>query len=253
MENSSVHRLVAAPVVAAGCTRWDWAETVDRASIPAIHGIDPWKAGARMGKYRDHRQPRSRGQAGYDGGEDFEPSYFQRRVDSTRQTTPAEAPISAAEDAELLWFNPAKGFGFARLGDGSNAFLHASRLQAAGYSDLSEGSHLTVRTEIGPKGPQVAEIVSVTMSGGPVAAHPIRPGSEPPVRADPEGPEHSGVVKRYDPIKGFGFVTMDEGDVFVHATVLTRCGMTTLGVGQNVLVRLGPGRKGIEVRSIRLR
>lgn len=206
-----------------------------------------------MGKYRDHRQPRSRGQAGYEGGEEPEPSYFQRRTAPAWQTTPAEAPGSAAEDAELLWFNAAKGFGFVRLGNGSNAFLHASRLQAAGYSDLSEGSRLTVRTESGPKGPQVAEVVSVTMSGGTSAGHPIHAGSEPPVRPDPEGPEHSGVVKRYDPIKGFGFITTDDGDVFVHATALTRSGMPALEAGQNVLIRLGPGRKGVEVRSIRPR
>ena len=206
-----------------------------------------------MGKYRDHRQPRSRGQAGYDGGGDSEPSYFQRRTAPAREAGLGEPPASAAEDAELLWFNPTKGFGFVRLSDGSDAFLHGSRLQAAGYGDLSEGSRLTVRMEIGPKGPQVAEVVSVTMSGGPTAGRPIRAGSEPPVRADPEGPEHSGVVKRYDPIKGFGFITTDDGDVFVHATALTRSGMPALEAGQNVLVRLGTGRKGVEVRSIRPR
>ncbi|MDN2579004.1 cold shock domain-containing protein [Aquibium sp. ELW1220] len=168
------------------------------------------------------------------------------------QTAPAETPVSAAEDAELLWFNAGRCFGFVKLSDGSSAYLHGSRLQAAGYSDLSEGSRLTVRTEIGLKGPQVAEVVSVTMGGGPVAGHAIRAGSEPPVRADPEGPEHSGVVKRYDPIKGFGFISTDNGDVFVHATALTRSGISTLAADQGVLVRLGPGRKGVEVRSIRL-
>ena len=229
------------------------AETVDRASIPAIHGVGSYVAGARMGRYRDHRQSRSGGVDGYRNDDDAEPSYFQQRTAPVWSTRTAEAPASAAEDAELLWFNDAKGFGFVRLGDGSDAFLHGSRLQAAGYSDLSEGSRLTVRMEIGPKGPQVAEVVSVTMGDGPTAGRPIRPGSKPPVRADPEGPEHRGVVKRYDPIKGFGFVTMDEGDVFVHATALTRCGMPTLEAGQNVLVRLGTGRKGIEVRSIRPR
>lgn len=195
-----------------------------------------------MGRYRDHRQSRSRSQDGYEGGEDSEPNFFQRRTAPARQTTPAEAPTSAAEDAELLWFNAAKGFGFVRLGDGSNAFLHTSRLQAAGYSDLSEGSRLKVRTEIGTKGPQVAEVLSVTMSGGPAAAHPIRAVAEAHQRSNPEDPEHIGVVKRYDAIKGFGFIATGDGDVFVHATALTRSGMPALEAGQNVLVGLGTGR-----------
>lgn len=206
-----------------------------------------------MGKYRDHRRPRGRGQAGYEGGDDSEPSFFQRRTAPAWQTRPAEAPTSAAEDAELLWFNAAKGFGFVRLSDGSDAFLHGSRLQAAGYSDLAEGSRLTVRTEIGTKGPQVAEILSVTADGGPVPKHSASSASQVPFQPDLEDPERTGVVKRYDPIKGFGFITIENADVFVHATALTRCGMSALESGQNVLVKLGPGRKGVEVRSIRPR
>jgi CspA family cold shock protein len=205
-----------------------------------------------MGKYRDHRQPRKRVYDPYQRDERPEPSYFERSVAPAPQPAFVDPTSRAAEDAELLWFNSSRCFGFVKLSDGSSAYLHASRLQAAGYNDLSEGSLLTVRTEIGTKGPQVAEVVSVTMSGGPVAGHPIRAGSEPPARTDPEGPEHIGVVKRYDPIKGFGFITTDDGDVFVHATALTRSGMSALEAGQNVLVRLGTGRKGVEVRSIRL-
>ncbi len=168
-------------------------------------------------------------------------------------TRTAEASASPAEDAELLWFNDAKGFGFVRLGDGSDAFLHGSRLQAAGYSDLSEGSRLRIRTEIGPKGPQVAEVLSVSLAAEAVRRQPVTPASEPPGRTDLKETESVGIVKRYDPIKGFGFITTDDGDVFVHATALTRSGMPSLEAGQNVLVRLGSGRKGVEVRSIRLR
>lgn len=205
-----------------------------------------------MGNYRNHRQPRGGGLDGYQSAEESEPSYFQRRT-TARPPRPTETPSGAADDAELLWFNAAKGFGFVRLSDGSDAFLHGSRLQAAGYSDLSEGARLTVRTEIGPKGPQVAEIVSVSVGGETEPRRPTNPASEPPLRPDMEEPESAGVVKRYDPIKGFGFITMKDGDVFVHATALTRSGISTLDVGQEVLVRSGQGRKGLEVRSIRLR
>jgi cold shock protein len=125
-----------------------------------------------MGKYRDHRQPRKRVYDPYQRDERPEPSYFERSAAPAPQPLLVEPTSLGAEDAELLWFNAGRCFGFVKLSDGSSAYLHGSRLQAAGYSDLSEGTRLTIRTEIGPKGPQVAEVVSVTMGGGSVAGIP---------------------------------------------------------------------------------
>ncbi|WP_352885386.1 cold shock domain-containing protein [Mesorhizobium sp. M1112] len=43
-----------------------------------------------------------------------------------------------------------------------------------------------------------------------------------------------------------------EKDVFVHASALTRSGLSVLVAGQKVFVEGGQGKKGWEVRSIRL-
>lgn len=45
-----------------------------------------------------------------------------------------------------------------------------------------------------------------------------------------------GTVKFYNETKGFGFIEPEAGgkDVFVHATALERCGLTTLSEGQKV-------------------
>ncbi|MBZ9603114.1 cold-shock protein [Phyllobacterium sp. KW56] len=66
--------------------------------------------------------------------------------------------------------------------------------------------------------------------------------------------ESAGTVKWYDPEKGFGFIAPDNGekDVFVHATALTGSGLSLLVEGQKVVVECGQGKKGLEVRSIRL-
>jgi CspA family cold shock protein len=66
--------------------------------------------------------------------------------------------------------------------------------------------------------------------------------------------ESEGTVKWYNPEKGFGFIAPDNGekDVFVHATALTRSGLSVLVEGQKVFVECGQGKKGLEVRSIRL-
>ena len=46
----------------------------------------------------------------------------------------------------------------------------------------------------------------------------------------------TGTVKFYNDQKGYGFIAPDNGgkDVFVHATALTRAGLTGLSEGQKV-------------------
>lgn len=46
----------------------------------------------------------------------------------------------------------------------------------------------------------------------------------------------TGTVKFYNDQKGYGFIAPDNGgkDVFVHATALTRAGLTGLTEGQKV-------------------
>jgi CspA family cold shock protein len=98
-----------------------------------------------MGKYRDHRERRGK-RHGNDQdaffGQASEPSYFQ------------DAPRieSDAIDAELLWFSASKGFGFVKLSDGAEAYLHIRVLEAVGLSDLSDGTHLKVIVEEAPRG-----------------------------------------------------------------------------------------------------
>jgi CspA family cold shock protein len=47
----------------------------------------------------------------------------------------------------------------------------------------------------------------------------------------------NGTVKFYNEMKGFGFISPDDGgpDAFVHATALERAGMRTLSEGQKVI------------------
>lgn len=56
----------------------------------------------------------------------------------------------------------------------------------------------------------------------------------------------TGTVKWFNPTKGFGFITPDEGgsDAFVHISAVERAGMHSLNEGQRVSYDLEPGRNG---------
>ncbi len=61
-----------------------------------------------------------------------------------------------------------------------------------------------------------------------------------------------GTVKWFDPGKGFGFITPEDGskDVFVHISAVERAGMTTLQEGQEISVEVEVGQKGPQVKEI---
>ena len=56
----------------------------------------------------------------------------------------------------------------------------------------------------------------------------------------------TGTVKWFNPVKGFGFITPDDGgsDAFVHISAVERAGLSTLNEGQQVTYELQPGRNG---------
>jgi CspA family cold shock protein len=58
----------------------------------------------------------------------------------------------------------------------------------------------------------------------------------------------SGTVKWFKADKGFGFITADdsEKDVFVHKSVLRRCGLDELEAGQRVQMKVQEVEKGRE-------
>jgi len=156
----------------------------------------------------------------------------------------------------VKWYNADKGFGFVELADGSgDAFLHVSVVERSGHGSIPPGATLEVRAGAGPKGPQVSEILSVDSSTAqqepPRRARPERPMYPP---ADQAAVEDSGTVKWYSAMKGFGFITSDQGgkDIFVHASVLERAGIAGLTEGQRVAVDVIDGRKGPEAAGLRL-
>ena len=62
------------------------------------------------------------------------------------------------------------------------------------------------------------------------------------------------VVKFFNDIRGYGFVTAEDlnEDVFVHSRVLNDCGFHSLMQGQKLLIRIDDSGRGPQVQTVRL-
>jgi CspA family cold shock protein len=200
------------------------------------------------------RNPRRPQRRGFDDDNYSPPDRFgstPRGSGPRFDASPAGPPVRGT----VKWYNPDKGFGFVGLVDGGDAFLHVSVVERSGNSTVPPGATLEVRIGTGQKGQQVTEILTVdTSTADQEPARRPRPERVPYQQADQAAVEEIGTVKWYSPDKGFGFIIRDSGgkDIFVHASALTRAGITELAEGQRVAVDMVEGGKGPEAVSIRL-
>jgi CspA family cold shock protein len=148
-------------------------------------------------------------------------------------------------EAKVKWFNATKGFGFVELSDGSkDAFLPMAILRRAGYDEAREGASIVCEVGIGAKGPLVLNVLNIDNSAA-------APGER---RAATAASTLDGVVKWFEPDKGYGFIAPDGGgkDIFIHVTALRRSGLSALDSGQRVRVDAVDGKKGLEAERITL-
>jgi len=168
---------------------------------------------------------------------------YDRRPGFFREDMPSGRRV----EAKVKWFNASKGFGFVTLSDGSqDAFLPIAVLRRAGYEDAREGASITCEISDGAKGPLVTTVLNIDN----------RTAVAPPGAIDHRGPRPSqtmeGAVKWFEPEKGYGFISPDNGgkDVFIHITALRRSGLTALAPGQRVRMEVVEGKKGLEADRI---
>jgi len=154
---------------------------------------------------------------------------------------------------KVKFFNAQKGFGFIQREDGGDdVFVHISAVERAGLSNLAEGQGLEFT--LVDRGGKVSasdlkvdgELIPVTEgSGGGGDRGDRGPRTEAP-RRELTGERATGTVKFFNSMKGFGFITRDDGqpDAFVHISAVERAGMAGLNQGDRLEFDLEVDRRG---------
>ena len=160
----------------------------------------------------------------------------------------------------VKFFNSQKGFGFIVRDDGGeDVFVHISAVEQASLTDLADGQPLEFT--LVDRGGRISA-TNLRIDGEPMEV--VRTGAPAPReggggfggdagggdRGGPQrqltGEKSQGTVKFFNAMKGFGFISRDDGqpDAFVHISAVERAGLPTINEGDRFEFEIEVDRRG---------
>lgn len=202
---------------------------------PRFGGGDDWRGGGdRFGGGGESRGGFGGGPRGGFGGD--------RGAGGPRGGGGMPAQVVGTGQGKVKFFNAQKGFGFIQRDEGGeDVFVHISQVERAGLEGLAEGQELQF---------------NLVDRGGKISAADLQvvgdviPVQQKAAAAGPQrqltGEKATGTVKFFNSMKGFGFITRDDGkeDAFVHISAVERSGLPGINEGDRFEFDLEVDRRG---------
>lgn len=170
------------------------------------------------------------------------------RLTSRNERHPVTPEANTAEHVAGLvkWFDPVKGFGFVVADKGGpDILLHINVLRNFGQNSVADNARIIVEVQDTERGVQAVGVIQIDP---PVVddAMALADFAELDMEQVANAPLEPARVKWFDKGKGFGFANVfgRDADVFLHAEVLRRCGLSDLQPGEALAMRVIEGKRG---------